>query len=252
MLEYNVKGDERKMPKYEHANHRSRMRDRYASMGADFLNDDELLEMLLYYAIPRVDTAPIAAKLMETFGSYSAVLDANEKALLSIDGIGRHTVEFLGFIRSFLRRYKSSQREKPVMLKNSESLAKYLEAQFKNVDREFAYIGILGPNGEFLYGGVSECGDVSSVDVSIRRIAELCITQNATDYFIVHNHPSGMALPSRTDLKNSLVIENSLTAMGLIMRDHLIYANGDFCSMNKSNMLLRKMTREQIECALSE
>ena len=238
--------------KYEHENHRSRMREKYAARGAETLSDEELLEMLLYYSIPRVDTAPIAAKLMETFGSYAAVLDANEKALLNIEGMGRHTVEFLGFFRSFLNRYKSSEREKPVKVGDVASLVKYIENHMKGLDKEIVYIGILGKNGEVLYGTTSDFGDRSSVELSIRRIAELCLSQQSQDYFLVHNHPSGAAFPSKTDIRNSLIIENALTPMGCIMCDHLIYGLEGFCSMRESGMLLRMLTTEQIKVALSE
>ena len=238
--------------KYEHENHRSRMREKYAARGAETLSDEELLEMLLYYSIPRVDTAPIAAKLLETFGSYSAVLDANEKALLNIEGMGRHTVEFLGFFRSFLNRYKSSEREKPVKVGDVSSLLKYIESHMKDLEKEMIYIGILGKNGEVLYGTTSDFGDNCEVDVSIRKIAELCLSQQAHDYFLVHNHPSGISVPSKTDIRNSLIIENALTHMGCIMCDHLIYGIDGFCSMRESGMLLRLLTKEQLKVALTE
>jgi len=239
------------MAERSHADHRKRMRDKFEAMGEVAFNDYEIMEMLLFNVIPRCDVSPIAHALIDGFGSMEKVLEAPKEVLMTVRGMGEKSASYIKLLSALYNRaYRSANSN--IYVNDGGAAAEYvLDKQFFAEDTEESlYIMVLDDQNRLLsFTPVAE-GWQDSVEGYTRSIAKTCFQMGGNRYILIHNHPSGVALPSSTDMRSSLVTENSLTAMGLTMLDCIIIADGDYVSLAQSNLLLRMMTKEQIAEAL--
>ena len=220
--------------------HRSRMKARFAAQGLDGLNDNEALELLLYFAVPRVDTNPIAHRLLDTFGSLHGVIDASPEALKRVQGIGENAATLLVLLREMMRRYAMDKAEKDfksASLTTTEKIGRYLTPFFVGVNEERMVARATDIKGKVL--GVEEIsrGTTRAPDVNIRRLAEFAIRYQAASVILAHNHPGGLALPSHDDMQTTRRIRETLGSLSIGLRDHIIIAGDDFVSMSDSGML---------------
>lgn len=223
-----------------HRDHRSRMKARFATQGLDGLNDHEALELLLYFAVPRVDTNPIAHRLLDTFGSLHGVIDASPEALKRVQGIGENAATLLVLLREMMRRYAMDKAEKDfksASLTTTEKIGRYLTPFFVGVNEERMVALATDIKGKVL--GVEEIsrGTTRATDVNIRRLAEFAIRYQAASVILAHNHPGGLALPSHDDMQTTRRIRETLGSLSIGLRDHIIIAGDDFVSMSDSGML---------------
>lgn len=222
-----------------HRDHRSRMKARFAAQGLDGLNDHEALELLLYFAVPRVDTNPIAHRLLDTFGSFHGVLDASPDALKRVQGVGENSALLIALAREVMRRYAMDKAEKDFQgaaLTTTEKIGKYLAPYFLGVNEERMVALATDIKGKVL--GVEEMsrGTTRATDVNIRRLVEFAIRYQAASIIIAHNHPGGLALPSHDDMQATRRIRETLGSLSIGLRDHIIIAGDDFVSMHDSGM----------------
>ena len=223
-----------------HRDHRSRMKARFAAQGLDGLNDHEALELLLYFAVPRVDTNPIAHRLLDTFGSLHGVIDASPEALKRVQGIGENAATLLVLLREMMRRYAMDKAEKDfksASLTTTEKIGRYLTPFFVGVNEERMVALATDIKGKVL--GVEEIsrGTTRATDVNIRRLAEFAIRYQAASVILAHNHPGGLALPSHDDMQTTRRIRETLGSLSIGLLDHIIIAGDDFVSMSDSGML---------------
>ena len=223
-----------------HRDHRSRMKARFAAQGLDGLNDHEALELLLYFAVPRVDTNPIAHRLLDTFGSLHGVIDASPEALKRVQGIGENAATLLVLLREMMRRYAMDKAEKDfksASLTTTEKIGRYLMPFFVGVNEERMVALATDIKGKVL--GVEEIsrGTTRATDVNIRRLAEFAIRYQAASVILAHNHPGGLALPSHDDMQTTRRIRETLGSLSIGLRDPIIIAGDDFVSMSDSGML---------------
>ena len=223
-----------------HRDHRSRMKARFAAQGLDGLNDHEALELLLYFAVPRVDTNPIAHRLLDTFGSLHGVIDASPEALKRVQGIGENAATLLVLLREMMRRYAMDKAEKDfksASLTTTEKIGRYLTPFFVGVNEERMVALATDIKGKVL--GVEEIsrGTTRATDVNIRKLAEFAIRYQAASVILAHNHPGGLALPSHDDMQTTRRIRETLGSLSIGLRDHIIIADDDFVSMSDSGML---------------
>lgn len=241
------------MSQQNHKDHRRRMRDRFEIAGEGAFNDYEIMEMLLYSVIPRCDVAPIAHALIDGFGSLDRVLEAPKDILVTVRGMGEKSASYIKLLDSlYSRAYHSAGRY--IEIRNGDMAADYIfDKQFYEDDtEESVYIMVLDGQCRMLSFTPLGLGWQESVEAYVRAIAQTCFKMGGNNYIMVHNHPSGIALPSKMDMKSSLISENSLMAMGLTMIDSIILADNDYVSFAQSKLLLRLMTKEQIARALQE
>lgn len=223
-----------------HRDHRSRMKARFAAQGLDGLNDHEALELLLYFAVPRVDTNPIAHRLLDTFGSLHGVIDASPEALKSVQGIGDNAATLIVLLREMMRRYAIDKAEKDLKgasLTTTEKIGQYLSPYFVGVNEERFVALATDMKGKVL--GVEEIsrGTTRATDVNIRKLVEFAIRYQAASVILAHNHPGGLALPSHDDMQTTRRIRDTLGTLSIGVRDHIIIAADDFLSMRDSGML---------------
>ena len=184
--------------KNPHAGHRKRLRERYGRSGMDDFADHEVMELLLTYAIPRIDVNEQAHALIERFGSVAGALDALPEELCEVKGIGPEAAGFLTMLPSVFRRYALN---KVTPMKSMDTLAKigeYLMGLYTGVTFERVYLLLLNNSM-----GLIDCvhladGSINSADVNVRRIAELALFKHASGVVLAHNHPRGLAIPRAT------------------------------------------------------
>lgn len=217
-----------------HDGHRKRLKERFLKGGMDGLTDINCLELLLFYALPRRDTNPIAHELLDHFGSLSAVLDAPPEQLQKISGISEHAATLLHIIPQLARRYMVDQTGADDILNTTKRCGEYLLPHFIGAREEQVYLLSLDAKCKALDCRLISKGGLNSANVPVRKIVEVALTVGATSVVLAHNHPSGIALPSREDEATTLRLFNALDAVGILFADHIIIADDDFVSMADS------------------
>ena len=220
-----------------HDGHREKMRQRFMTGGLDAFADHEILELMLYYAIPRRDTNPIAHALMERYGSLPAVLAAPMEDLKRTEGIGESAAVLLHLVPQVCRRARLAQVGEDQVLNSSERAGAYLLECFDGESREVIYQLCLDRKGKLLACKRLGEGSVASADLDVRRLVENAILTGASAVILAHNHPSGVALPSDGDYTATMRVRAALNAIGIELADHIIVADGDFVSMADSGYL---------------
>lgn len=205
-----------------HDGHREKMRQRFMTGGLDAFADHEILELLLYYAIPRRDTNPIAHALMERYGSLPAVLAAPMEDLKRTEGIGESAAVLLHLVPQVCRRARLAQVGEDQVLNSSERAGAYLLECFDGESREVIYQLCLDRKGKLLACKRLGEGSVASADLDVRRLVENAILTGASAVILAHNHPSGVALPSDWDYTATMRVRAALNAIGIELADHII------------------------------
>ena len=217
-----------------HDGHREKMRRRFLSGGLEQFADHEALELLLYYAIPRRDTNPIAHALMERYGSLSAVLTAPVEDLKKVEGVGESAAVLLKLAPQLYRKARLSDAEQETVLSSVERVGAYLLERFAGEKNEVVYQLCLDRKGKLLACKKLGEGGVASADLDIRRLVENALLTGASSVVLAHNHPSGVALPSADDVQTTRRIAAALSAVEVTLIDHIVVAEGDFISMTQS------------------
>ena len=186
-----------------HEGHRQRMRRQLKTSGMDSLSDVQVLEVLLYYAIPRADTNPIAHRLLERFGSLSGVLEAAPD-----DRSGKANI-----------------------LNSTSKCGQYLVPFFHGEQEEVVYLLCLDAKCKALCCVPVHRGSITVASISVRKIVQTALNQNAASVVLAHNHPSGYALPSQEDLDTTRTLQTALQSVGIVLADHIIVADDDYVSL---------------------
>ena len=219
-----------------HDGHRERKKEQFRQHGLDAFADHEVLELLLYYAIPRRDVNPVAHALMERFGSLEAVLSAPAAELEKVPGIGPTASTLLRLIPQVTHRARRSSTV-PTILDTTERIGAFFLDQYVALDHEVMYLLCLDAKGKMLCCRKINEGDVSSVGLNLRKIVEIALHSNAVMAALAHNHPSGLALPSYEDRIATLQVRDALTAVNVQLVDHIIVADDDFVSLRHEGLL---------------
>ena len=217
-----------------HKDHRQRMRKRFEEEGLDHFSDIQVLEFLLFYAIPRQDTNPIAHALLERFGSLPQVLEAPVEELEKVPGVGHHSAQLLSLIPALTRYYHRKSAEQGLRMRTVSACCNYLKQQFIGRRTEVVYLMCLDAKCKMLSCQEVGEGSVNSANVSVRRIVELALRANATSVILAHNHPSGLASPSGEDIQTTYQVASALSAVDVQLVDHIIVADDDYVSLAQS------------------
>lgn len=218
-----------------HGGHRQRMKDRFMDHGLDNFSDHNVLELLLFFAMPRRDVNPLAHKLINHFGSLAAVFDANREELMKIDGIGDNTATLIMLIPSISRRYMMSRTSFDNMLHTTSDLGNYLLPRFIGLREEVVYLICLDSKNKAISCTLVSKGSVNAAHVSTRSILETALNHNASSVVLSHNHISGIAVPSAEDIVTTKQLFSILSAAGIYFRDHIIVADNDYISLRDSD-----------------
>jgi len=220
-----------------HEGHRARKKLQFMENGLDAFAEHEVLELLLYYAIPRRDTNPIAHALLEKFGTLDAVFAAPQEELMRVDGVGENAAALIRLILPLYRRIRLSASSAETILNSTEKAGAFFLDRFAGERTEVMYQACLDAKGKLLSVQKLSTGDVSFVHADIRTIVENALLCRASAVLLAHNHPSGVALPSESDNAVTLLIQQVLQSVGVVLFDHIIVADDDFVSLRQNGLL---------------
>jgi DNA repair protein RadC len=220
-----------------HLGHRARMRTRLLSAGPDALLDHELLEMVLFLALPRRDTKPIARALLARFGSFAGALAAPLHELREVEGLGEAGTAALRIVQAAaVRLARAEVMERPV-LNNWDRLLAYLTAALARERVEQFRVLFLDTRNRLIADEAQARGTVNHTPVYPREVVKRALELQATALILVHNHPSGDPTPSRADIEMTQEVKAAAAILGIVLHDHLIVGNGRHLSFRREGLL---------------
>lgn len=210
-----------KLPSYIR-DHRKRLRDRFLEGGAEAMPDYELLELLLFRAIPRQDVKPLARRLIETFGDFNRVLSAPRQRLSDIDGVGDAVVQELKIVEAAAHRLSRAKIIGKPAIDGWQALIDYCHTAMAHKETEQFRVLFLDRKNILIADEEQAKGTVDHVPVYPREIVKRALELNASSFILVHNHPSGDPTPSDADISMTRQIDEAAKTLGLTVHDHLI------------------------------
>lgn len=225
-------------PSSDSKQHRQRIRDRIAKHGADSLVDYEVIEVLLYYAIPRVDTKPCAKALLKKFGSLQAVFHASETELLSVKGIGKNSANLIGLVKDLSARIVLEDAfKKGPLLASWPAVTNYCRNEIGHKKTEVFMALYLDSSNRLISQDIFDTGTVNKVAVYPREIVRSALTEHAVAVIIVHNHPSDDTTPSKPDIAMTKTIKNALQTVDITLHDHMIIGKSSATSFKQLGLI---------------
>ena len=211
-----------------HAKHRDRLRERYMNEGIDNFEAHQILELMLFYAIPRKDTNELAHRLLNRFGSLPAVFEAPVKELMQVEGIGNGAAIFLNMISQIKRKYDLDKLNEKVYIKSTSDAGEYAVKLFCGRIYECFYIINLNSQNKVINAQKICEGTINEVVVYPASVVKSALQNNATKVIIAHNHPGGNLKPSLDDLNITRVLKNALNTVDIILEEHIIVADDKY------------------------
>ena len=225
-----------KAPSYL-ADHRARLRDRFMTGGAGAMPDYELLELVLFRAIPRQDVKPLARRLIETFGDFNRVLTAPAARLDQVDGVGPAVITELKIVEAAAQRMARARVMHRPVLSGWDALLDYCHTAMAHREIEQFRVLYLDRKNVLIADEEQARGTVDHVPVYPREIIRRALELNASALILVHNHPSGDPTPSDADITMTARIAQAADSMGITIHDHLIIGKSRELSFRSQGLL---------------
>lgn len=222
-----------------HEGHRKRMKERFIKSGLDDFAPHNILELLLFYSIPRGDTNPVAHRLIDTFGSISGVFDATPEELAKVDGVGENSAILISMIPQIARKYLEDKADTANIVGGCSDIGAFLLPKFVGRTNEALMMVSIDNKNKIISCSVVAEGTVDSAKVSRRKIMEEAMKVKATRVILAHNHPCGVAVPSSEDVVMTKEIGRLFAQVGIELVDHIIVANDDYVSMAASGFAIK-------------
>jgi DNA repair protein RadC len=202
--------------------HRERLRARFLTAGADALADYELLELVLFGAIPHRDLKPLAKELIATFGSFAEAISAPVERLEKIDGLGPASIAQLKAVQAAAARLTRGEIKRRQVLSSWSAVLDYCRTSMAFADRELLRILFLDKRNQMIADEVQQTGTVDHTPIYPREVVKRALELSATAIILVHNHPSGDPTPSRADIQMTQAIIEVARPLGIAVHDHII------------------------------
>ncbi|MFP6740431.1 MAG: DNA repair protein RadC [Alphaproteobacteria bacterium] len=223
--------------KPDYADHRDRLRERFLNTGPEALADYELLELVLFMALPRRDTKPIAKALLERFGSFAGVISADPRRLDEVKGMGRSGVIGIKAIQAAALKFMQDEiMDKPI-LSSWDQLLTYCKAAMAYGDTERFRILFLNNKNILIADEVQQRGTVDHTPVYPREVVKRALELGATALIMVHNHPSGDPTPSKADIDMTRQVAEAASKLRITVHDHIIIGRTGHASFKSLGLL---------------
>lgn len=219
------------------ADHRARLRERFVQGGAAAMPDYELLELVLFRAIPRQDVKPLARRLIETFGDFNRVLAATPARLQDVDGVGPAVVTELKIVEAAAQRMARARVMHRPVLSGWQALLDYCHTAMAHAEIEEFRVLFLDRKNVLIADEAQARGTVDHVPVYPREVVRRALELNASALILVHNHPSGDPTPSEADIAMTAQIAQAAGSMGITVHDHLIIGKSRELSFRSQGLL---------------
>jgi DNA repair protein RadC len=211
--------------------HRERLRGRFREAGADAVSDYELLELLLFRALPRRDVKPLAKMLLEKFGSFAEVITAPAARLAEVKGLGDSGATELKIVQAAASRLLRGQVKKRPALSSWSAVLDYCRTAQAFADRELFRVLFLDKRNQLIADEVQQTGTVDHTPVYPREVVKRALELSATAIILVHNHPSGDPTPSHADIQMTQQIIAVAQPLGISVHDHIIVGKEGHASL---------------------
>jgi len=206
----------------DYLKHRERLKKRFSAAGLAALNDYEVLELLLSYAIPRKDVKPPAKLLLRQFGSLKGVMDAEVTELEKINGVSTHTALLIKLVKELGSLYLKEKAAEKTQISCTAELLNYCRMSLGGLkDERFNVIYLNAQNRVIDMETIQE-GIVNQAVVYPRKVLENALKRKASAIILVHNHPSGQVKPSDADIRLTRLIQDTAKILDIIVHDHII------------------------------
>lgn len=217
--------------------HRARMRNRLLRAGPDALGDHEVLEMVLFLALPRRDTKPVARALLGRFRSLAGAISASPQELRDIEGLGEAGIAALKTVQAAaLRLIRAEVMDQPI-LATWPRVIDYLTAALAREKVEHFRVLYLDSRNRLIADEAQGRGTVNLTPVYPREVVRRALELSASAMILVHNHPSGDPTPSRQDIEMTRAVRAAGEPLSVLLHDHIIIGNGSWISLIKEGLI---------------
>ena len=211
--------------------HRERLRARFREAGNDAVSDYELLELVLFRAIPQRDVKPLAKELIAKFGSFAEVVAAPAKRLAEVKGIGESIITELKIVHAAANRLAHGQVKGRPVLSSWSAVLDYCRTAMAFADKEQFRVLFLDKRNQLIADELQQIGTVDHTPVYPREVIKRALELSATAIILVHNHPSGDPSPSRADIQMTQSIQEIAKPLGISVHDHIIVGKDGHASL---------------------
>ena len=230
-----TQGNKKEPPHY--VGHRKRLKDKFLKANPATFSDYELLELLLLQSTPRKDVKPLAKNMLQEFGDFNQLINAERKKILAVDEATESSFLQLRIIKELINRVLQDNVRNTNIISSWSALLEYLKFNMGCLKLEQFRVLFLNKKNMLLADEVMATGTIDQTPVYPREIVKKALFHEAGAIILVHNHPSGNSNPSNSDIDLTTQIVNACNTINVSVHDHVIIGSGDYYSF-KSNMLL--------------
>jgi DNA repair protein RadC len=225
------------MEKKVHEGHREKLKQRFLKEGLNAFEDHQVLEMLLFYTIPRRDTNEMAHRLLNKYGTLESLFDASPEDLMQKGGVTPNTAIFLSMVPQLARKYMLIKQGKRPVLDSSVKAGNYVISLFIGKNYEAFYVICLNSQNKINYTALVHEGTINEAPVYPRIIVETALRYKASSVILAHNHPGGSLKPSNADIEVTRKICDALKTISINVIDHMICAGNAYFSFAEQGLL---------------
>lgn len=220
-----------------HEGHREKMKRRFIEEGLDSFEDHQVLELLLFYTIPRKDTNELAHRIIGKFGTLDCLFDASPEEIVKKGGVSINTAVFLSMIPQLSKRYMMLKQGKRPFLDSSAKAGQFVKSLFIGKNYEAFYVCCLNSQNQLNYAALVHEGTINEAPVYPRLIVETALRYQASSVILAHNHPGGSLRPSSADIEVTRKICDALNTISVSVVDHMIAAGDSYFSFAENGLL---------------
>ena len=221
-----------------HNGHRQRLKNRFLQEGLHNFEEHEILQLILFYAIPYKDTNELAHQLINKYGSLSKVVEADPKDLIKINGISEHSAILLNLLPHFIRRYMADRGKEKLSLDSSKKAGEFACNLYYGISYEVFYVICLDIQHNLLHYEIVHEGTIDEAPIYPRLIVESALRHKAHSIILSHNHPGGTLDVSQADINATKKIKSALAPIEIEVMDHIIIADNRYISFTEQRIIV--------------